>query len=103
MTTAILGHTLIHSFYQMTQTKQPFFQTATVATALFRIAGIPPTVGFLGKLVVIQRLIWQNQYLLSLLMLIFSIFIFFMYLRIVLNFFIANSQSTLLTQGTAFK
>nr|ATV81519.1 NADH dehydrogenase subunit 2 [Cosmoscarta sp. TS-2017] len=59
---------------------------------LFSMGGMPPMLGFLPKWMVLQSMIYNNDYLISIIMLTTSLITLFYYIRISLMMILVNSE-----------
>nr|YP_009544102.1 NADH dehydrogenase subunit 2 [Cosmoscarta bispecularis]AZJ53277.1 NADH dehydrogenase subunit 2 [Cosmoscarta bispecularis] len=59
---------------------------------LFSMGGLPPMLGFLPKWMVIQSMIFNNDYLISIIMVMTSLITLFYYIRISLMMILVNSE-----------
>nr|QHR79668.1 NADH dehydrogenase subunit 2 [Cosmoscarta dorsimacula] len=59
---------------------------------LFSMGGLPPMLGFLPKWMVLQSMIYNNDYLISIIMLTTSLITLFYYIRISLMMILVNSE-----------
>jgi NADH:ubiquinone oxidoreductase subunit 2 (subunit N) len=65
------------------QKEKFFFKKLVVILRLLRIAGVPPLVGFLGKIYIIWELLLRLNLVLLFGLVIFSLIVLFLYLRFV--------------------
>nr|AZL35868.1 NADH dehydrogenase subunit 2 [Cosmoscarta exultans] len=59
---------------------------------LFSMGGLPPMLGFLPKWMVIQSMIYNNDYLMSIIMVMTSLITLFYYIRISMMMILVNSE-----------
>nr|QVM79192.1 NADH dehydrogenase subunit 2 [Tsivoka simplicicollis] len=64
------------------------------------LGGLPPFLGFLPKWLVINNLVQNNFYFVSLILIVFTLITLFFYLRITFSTMIINSSETLVYQKT---
>lgn len=75
------------------QGQETLSKKVMVLLILLSIAGLPPIIGFLAKIYIVWELILLNNLLLLFVLIVFSLFILFLYLRIGLfSVFLSNPQ-----------
>lgn len=72
--------------------RKNFFANIIIAFPLISLAGLPPFSGFIIKLVVLAQLINRGQVLLTIILLLSSLFRLFFYFRVLLGSIILSSH-----------
>lgn len=66
----------------------------------FSLGGIPPFLGFIPKWLVINNLILNKQFLLTFIIIIFTLITFYFYIRVIFSSLILNFNTPILTQNS---
>jgi len=78
------------------------YSAAAITIFLLSMAGLPPTVGFMGKLYIIINAVHAEQTMLAALAIVSSVISMWYYLRLVINMYFYEAQDDFATESSPF-